>query len=67
MSTPGTRTVLVLLDSAGTELRSPVLELITVGRSLGRVEAVALEAPSVDVLAQLGAYGVALVRQAEPS
>jgi len=67
MSTPGTRTVLVLLDSAGTELRSPVLELITVGRSLGRVEAVALEAPSVDVLAQLGAHGVALVRQAEPS
>ncbi len=44
-----------------------MLELITLGRALGRVEAVALEAPSVGVLAQLGAHGIALVRQAEPS
>ncbi|MBD5786242.1 electron transfer flavoprotein subunit alpha/FixB family protein [Cellulosimicrobium terreum] len=65
--TTGDRTVLVLLDTAGSELRSSALELITVGRSLGRVEAVALEAPSLEVLAQLGAHGVALVRQAEPS
>ena len=67
MSTPGARTVLVLLDSAATELRTPVLELITLGRALGRGEAVALEAPSGGVLAQLGAHGGALVRQAEPS
>ena len=62
MSTPGARTVLVLLDSAATELRTPVLELITLGRALGRVEAVALEAPSGGVRAQLGAPGVARVR-----
>ncbi|GAA1875539.1 electron transfer flavoprotein subunit alpha/FixB family protein [Myceligenerans crystallogenes] len=58
------RTVLVLLDPA-TEVRSSVLELFTVARGLGTVEAVALEAPTVEVLAQLGAYGVETVRQAE--
>ncbi|GAA1989707.1 electron transfer flavoprotein subunit alpha/FixB family protein [Isoptericola halotolerans] len=58
------RTVLVLLDPA-TEVRSSVLELLTIGRSLGRVEAVTLEAPSVEALAQLGAYGVETVHQAE--
>ena len=58
------RTVLVLLDPA-TEVRSSVLELFTLARSLGRVEAVTLEAPTVEVLAQLGAYGVETVRQAE--
>lgn len=63
----GNRTVLVLLDSPGTELRSPGLELLTHARGVGRVEAVALEAPSLDVLAQLGAYGVETVRQAELS
>ena len=61
----GNRTVLVLLDTPRTELRSPVLELLTLARGVGRVEAVALEAPSLDVLAQLGAYGVETVRQAE--
>lgn len=60
------RTVLVLLDPA-TEVRPGVLELITIGRSLGRVEAVTLEAPSVEALAQLGAYGVETVHQAELS
>src|SRR6478736_2210485 len=63
----GNRTVLVLLDTPGTELRSPVLELLTLARGIGRVEAVALEAPSLDVLAQLGTYGVETVRQAELS
>ncbi|MDO8142997.1 MULTISPECIES: electron transfer flavoprotein subunit alpha/FixB family protein [unclassified Isoptericola] len=58
------RTVLVLLDPAG-EVRSSVLELLTIGRTLGRVEAVTLEAPSVEALAQLGAYGVETVHQAE--
>ncbi|NNU26010.1 electron transfer flavoprotein subunit alpha/FixB family protein [Isoptericola sediminis] len=58
------RTVLVLLDPAG-EVRSSVLELLTLGRTLGRVEAVTLEAPSVEALAQLGAYGVETVHQAE--
>ncbi|MCK0116204.1 electron transfer flavoprotein alpha subunit apoprotein [Isoptericola sp. CG 20/1183] len=58
------RTVLVLLDPA-TEVRSSVLELLTVARSLGRVEAVTLEAPTVEALAQLGAYGVETVHQAE--
>jgi electron transfer flavoprotein alpha subunit len=58
------RTVLVLLDPA-TEVRSSALELFTIARSLGRVEAVALEAPTVEVLAQLGAYGVETVHQAE--
>lgn len=63
----GNRTVLVLLDTPGTELRSPVLELLTLARRVGRVEAVALEAPSLEVLAQLGAHGVETVRQAELS
>ncbi|MFE7406768.1 electron transfer flavoprotein subunit alpha/FixB family protein [Isoptericola sp. NPDC057559] len=58
------RTVLVLLDPA-TEVRSSALELLTIGRGLGRVEAVTLEAPTVEVLAQLGAYGVETVHQAE--
>ncbi|GAB2486976.1 electron transfer flavoprotein subunit alpha/FixB family protein [Promicromonospora xylanilytica] len=60
------RTVLVLLDPA-TEVRTSVLELLTIARGLGRVEAVALEAPTVEVLAQLGAYGVETVHQAEPA
>ncbi len=58
------RTVLVLLDPA-TEVRSSALELFTIARTLGRVEAVTLEAPTVEVLAQLGAYGVETVHQAE--
>lgn len=60
------RTVLVLLDPA-TEVRTSVLELLTIARDVGRVEAVALEAPTVEVLAQLGAYGVETVHQTEPS
>ncbi|ROS78434.1 electron transfer flavoprotein subunit alpha/FixB family protein [Cellulomonas sp. PhB143] len=59
------RTVLVLLDTPATELRSPALEILTLARGLGRVEAVALEAPSLETLAQLGTYGVEHVRQAE--
>ncbi len=59
------RTVLVLLDTPQTELRSPALELLTLARRLGRVETVALSSPSVTTLAQLGAYGVATVRQAQ--
>ncbi|MBL0886656.1 electron transfer flavoprotein subunit alpha/FixB family protein [Myceligenerans indicum] len=58
------RTVLVLLDPA-TEIRTSVLELLTIARGLGTVEAVALEAPGLDVLAQLEAYGVQTVHQAE--
>lgn len=58
------RTILVLLDPA-TEVRTGVLELLTIARGLGRVEAVTLESPTVEALAQLGAYGVATVRQAE--
>jgi electron transfer flavoprotein alpha subunit len=58
------RTVLVLLDPAG-EVRSSILELLTIGRALGRVEAVTLESPSVEALAQLGAHGVETVHQAE--
>ncbi|WP_402466429.1 electron transfer flavoprotein subunit alpha/FixB family protein [Isoptericola aurantiacus] len=58
------RTVLVLLDPAG-EVRPSVLELLTIARSLGRVEAVTLEAPSVEALALLGTYGVETVHQAE--
>ncbi|GAB4084756.1 electron transfer flavoprotein subunit alpha/FixB family protein [Myceligenerans cantabricum] len=58
------RTTLVLLDPA-TEVRTGVLELFTVARGLGTVEAVALEAPTVEVLAQLEAYGVETVHQAE--
>jgi electron transfer flavoprotein alpha subunit len=60
------RTVLVLLDPA-TEVRTSVLELFTIARGLGRVEAVTLEAPTVEALAQLGAYGIETVHQAEPS
>lgn len=58
------RTILVLLDPA-TEVRTGVLELLTIARGLGRVEAVTLESPTVEALAQLGAYGVGTVRQAE--
>ncbi|WP_265521945.1 electron transfer flavoprotein subunit alpha/FixB family protein [Oerskovia flava] len=65
-TTPRTnRTVLVLLDTPATELRSSALELLTIARGLGRVEAVTLEAPSVPTLAQLSAYGVEIVLQAE--
>ncbi|WP_029253226.1 electron transfer flavoprotein subunit alpha/FixB family protein [Paraoerskovia marina] len=59
------RTVLVLLDTPATALRSPALEILTLARSLGRVEAVVTESPSVQTLAQLGSHGVELVRQAE--
>ena len=65
--TSSRRTVLVHLDTPATELSCSALELLTLGRSLGRVEAVALESPSLTTLAQLGAYGVELVRQAEVS
>ncbi len=61
-------TVLVLLDSPTRtvdEVRPAVLELITIGRNLGRVDVVTLGAPSVEVLATLGAYGVELVHQAQ--
>jgi electron transfer flavoprotein alpha subunit len=58
------RTVLVLLDPA-TEVRTSVLELLTIARGLGRVEAVALATPTVEALAQLGAYGIETVHQAE--
>ncbi len=60
-------TVLVFLDSAGPEVeevRPTVLELITLGRALGRVDVVTLTAPSVSVMATLGAYGVENVHQA---
>lgn len=58
------RTVLVLLDPA-TEIRSGAQELLTIARGLGTLEAVALEAPTVEALAQLEAYGVETVHQAE--
>jgi electron transfer flavoprotein alpha subunit len=58
------RTALVLLDPAA-EVRPAALELITLGRSLGRVDVVTLEAPSVEALATLGAHGVEAVHQAE--
>ena len=60
-------TVLVFLDSsdpASEEVRPAVLELITLGRTLGRVDVLTLNAPSVGVLATLGAYGVENVHQA---
>jgi electron transfer flavoprotein alpha subunit len=58
------RTALVLLDPAA-EVRPAALELITLGRSLGRVDVVTLEAPGVEALATLGAHGVEAVHQAE--
>ncbi|PZR52020.1 electron transfer flavoprotein subunit alpha/FixB family protein [Xylanimonas oleitrophica] len=61
-------TALVLLDgpvSDATEVRSSVLELVTIARSLGRVDVVTLEAPSLEVLAVLGAHGVEGVHQAQ--
>ncbi|MEV7963458.1 electron transfer flavoprotein subunit alpha/FixB family protein [Oerskovia paurometabola] len=60
-----TTNVLVLLDSPETQLRSAALELLTIARSLGRPKAVTLGSPSVTTLAQLGAYGVDTVLQAE--
>jgi len=61
-------TVLVLLESPTaevTEVKPAVLELITAGRALGRVDVVTLGAPTVGVLATLGSYGVEQVHQAE--
>jgi len=61
-------TVLVLLDTPTQqpfEVSPAVLELITAGRALGRVDVVTLSAPTVEVLAVLGSYGVAQVHQAE--
>ena len=61
-------TVLVYMDSPTvevTEVRPATLELITAGRALGRVDVVCLGAPSLDVLATLGTYGVDQVHQAE--
>jgi electron transfer flavoprotein alpha subunit len=61
-------TVLVFLDSPQRTVetvRPAVLELITLGRTLGRVDVVTLGAPTVEVLATLGAYGVHLVHQAQ--
>jgi len=63
-------TVLVFLDSPAPEaeeVRPAVLELITLGRTLGRVDVLTLGAPSVAVLATLGAYGVENVHQAAVS
>ncbi|BDZ43001.1 electron transfer flavoprotein subunit alpha [Paraoerskovia sediminicola] len=59
------RTVLVLIDHAATALRSPALELLTVARTLGEVEAVTLEPASDTTLGQLGAHGVGTLRQVE--
>lgn len=59
------RTVLVLLDTPATALRSPALEILTIARSLGRVEALAVEPPSAVTLDQLGTYGVEHVRTAQ--
>lgn len=57
-------TVLVLLDAPATELHAPELEALTLARRLGRVEVLGLSAPGPEVLAQLGAYGVALAHVA---
>ncbi|MDR2702769.1 MAG: electron transfer flavoprotein subunit alpha/FixB family protein, partial [Cellulomonadaceae bacterium] len=62
-----TTSILVLLDTATdelTEVPGPVLELITMGRALGRVDVVTLSAPTLPVLATLGQYGVHGVHQA---
>lgn len=50
--------VLVLLEDATDVLAGPDLELLTLGRSIGPVTAVAFDAPSGPVRDQLGAYGV---------
>ena len=57
-STPGARTVLVVLDAPDRDLRSPARELLTIARDLGEVTAVALAEPSEPALTELGAYGV---------
>lgn len=55
--------VLVVVDHQGATVRTPVLELLTAARALGRPEAVWLgaEAPSAAVLESLGAHGAAVV------
>ena len=61
-------TVLVPLDARigiVDEVRASTLELITLGRTLGRVDVVTLSAPSTAVLVTLSAYGVHLVHQAQ--
>ncbi|GIJ00117.1 electron transfer flavoprotein alpha subunit apoprotein [Sediminihabitans luteus] len=60
-----TRNVLVLLDTPASELRSPALEILTIARTLGTVEAVALEEPSAATLDQLAAHGVARVHRVD--
>ena len=61
-------TVLVPLDARTgivDEVRPSTLELITLGRQLGRVDVITLSAPSLCALATLSAYGVHLVHQAQ--
>ena len=62
-----TATVLVPLEDLNLSVdtvRASTLELITLGRTLGRVDVLTLGAPSVEALATLGAYGVEVVHQA---
>lgn len=51
-------TVLVVLDSADEALRSPALEALTIGRTLGHVTAFTLTAPSEEALDQLAEHGI---------
>ncbi|MDR0483365.1 MAG: electron transfer flavoprotein subunit alpha/FixB family protein [Cellulomonadaceae bacterium] len=60
-------TILLALPSAHArvdEVRNSSLELITLARSLGRVDVVTMGAPSTEVLALLGLYDVEAVHQA---
>lgn len=58
-------TILVLVDHHAGAVRTPVLELLTAARALGRVEAVWLgDEPGADVVGQLGRYGAAVVHHA---
>lgn len=54
---PAGRTVLVVLDTPDTGLRSPARELLTIARGLGEVTAVALAEPSAETIDELGTYG----------
>ncbi|MDT0165639.1 electron transfer flavoprotein subunit alpha/FixB family protein [Actinotalea sp. AC32] len=62
MSDPAQDLVLVLVDHHAGAVRTPVLELLTAGRALGRVEAVWIgDAPGTDALEALGRHGAEVV------
>jgi len=60
-------TVVVLLDTPGSALRSPAKELLTLARPLGGVVAVALAEPSAQVVAEASELGAERLLVVDPA